>query len=796
MGTTQNHQPIDPSGAHVKANFESLKHGLPLGTHIVLMQDRRINRLSVVAHSSGVAPSTLFFPLPLEGSCILPRVFSAGGAAVFSMPDDACKEESDFILQFDIRSMMAAPVIVNGQPLGMLLVGRSDNEKQFTSQELATVEVVAQQLAQSITVSTINNDAHSSEVVQAKERFKILNELATNPIVVLDANLLVCEANQAAADLFGLEANALIDSSIGQYFEDNESCLQALRDIEKDGANAFEIGVHRADGAERYVGVHASLITLNGLPMIKVFLRDLTDNKTAEDNLVRVNKHVIHILESTSDAYIALDENWHVTYFNRQAEYLFQVSRDDMLGNVLWELLPEITGTFFQRFRHSLENEVNLTFDGYYPPSDRWIETQTFPHIDGLSVYFRDITERKRADNLLRERELHLRTLLDNMLDGVLTVDSTGNVETFNTAMEHMTGYLANEVVGKSVRCLSSNIVDGSGNQTPWRFLDENETEHADKRYESNIERKNGTYFPAELAVGEMQVGDSWSFIVTVRDVTEKKRAEKELQAHQNELEELVRDRTADLMIVRDQAEQANRAKSIFLANMSHELRTPLNAIIGYSELLHEDVGLNHTDNLQDDLSKIVSAGRHLLSLINNVLDLSKIEAGKLEMNLESFNLSDLLAEIVLTADGLMKKNNNQFKFNCLENNIFVLADSVWVRQVLLNLLGNAAKFTENGEITLEVSRINESGEHCIQFRLRDTGIGMTEKQMANLFEAFQQADQSISNKYGGTGLGLTISRRLCRIMGGDITVSSDPGEGSEFVMRLPVEVKPNIDWI
>jgi PAS domain S-box-containing protein len=790
---TKKHHGVETLGERVRANFAGLKRQMPAGTHIVLLCDSSVEQMFVAAHSSKIAPANPSFNIPLEESFIATKVFATGCASKFDVPESTKEDESEFIQQFDMCSMIAAPLMGNEKPAGIIIVARAVGDLSFNLADVTEVERVSQKLGYMLQMTA--SDTGKSKTTQGHEHYRALNEQTSNPVMVLNKGLQVCEANGAAADLFGLQAKKMIGSDFSGYFVANEPNMKSLRDVEQNGATTFEISLYHSDGKERYVGVYASLITLDGLPMVKIFLRDLTQDKIAEDKLVRVNNHVTNILESTSDAYLSLDDAWKVTYFNKQAEFLFQISRKDVLDDILWEAVPDITSTFYQRFRLSLRDNVNLTFDSYYPPSDRWVEVQTYPHSDGMSVYFRDITERRRADNLLRERELHLRTLLDNMLDGVMTVDCNGLIRMFNSAMQRMSGYLANEVIGQNVKILACEKNSEECNPNLWRFYEDDNSGGVGNRHEVEIVRRNGERFPAELSIGEMQVGDDWSYIVTVLDLTEKKQVQDELIAHRERLEELVRDRTADLLIVRDQAEKASQAKSIFLANMSHELRTPLNAIIGYSELLHEDVEHHSPEEVRDDLDKIRLAGSHLLSLISSILDLSKIEAGKMDMKLEPLDLCSLLDDIATTVEPIIEKNSNKLAMERSEDIQSIYADNLWVRQSLLNLLANAAKFTENGLIKMETSLVDVSGLNCAQFKITDTGIGMTEEQIGNLFEAFQQADHSITAKYGGTGLGLTISQRLCRIMGGDITVSSEYGKGSVFIMHVPVEVQPDADW-
>jgi signal transduction histidine kinase/CheY-like chemotaxis protein len=243
----------------------------------------------------------------------------------------------------------------------------------------------------------------------------------------------------------------------------------------------------------------------------------------------------------------------------------------------------------------------------------------------------------------------------------------------------------------------------------------------------------------------------------------------------------------AKLAAARDAADEANRTKSNFLANMSHELRTPLNAIIGLSDMLVSNAARFGTDKALEPLRRVHRAGTHLLGLINQVLDLSKIEAGKLELNVETVSLAPLIDEVVGTARPLAEQNRNALSIECPRELPSIEADALRLRQILLNLLSNACKFTKDGSIKLRVGPALRDARQVLEFAVIDTGIGMTPEQTARLFEEFSQADASIARQYGGTGLGLAITRRLCQMMGGDVTVTSEPGKGSTFVVRLPL---------
>lgn len=287
---------------------------------------------------------------------------------------------------------------------------------------------------------------------------------------------------------------------------------------------------------------------------------------------------------------------------------------------------------------------------------------------------------------------------------------------------------------------------------------------------EYRFRRKDGTYFWVndELRMIHDKDGEPIEIVGAMNNISARKKVEEELA------------------VAKDLAEQANQAKSAFLANMSHELRTPMNAILGYSEMLMEEAEDLNQNGFIPDLKKIHQSGSHLLALINGVLDLSKIESGKMEAFAEEINLDMLIDEASATSHPLLEKNNNSLAIVRGKGLGMAYQDMTKLRQILFNLLSNAAKFTHEGTITLNVNNVKEADENWLTIEVSDTGIGIAEDKIEHVFEEFAQADDSTTRDYGGTGLGLAISRRFCKLLGGDLSIHSKLGEGSKFTVRIP----------
>lgn len=391
-------------------------------------------------------------------------------------------------------------------------------------------------------------------------------------------------------------------------------------------------------------------------------------------------------------------------------------------------------------------------------------EIGSMAHTLGL---FRDSL--KERDRFAAEAEAQRKTIaaaIATISEGFVLYDSEDRIVLFNEQFREIYPGLADMIkpgitFGQVLEAVISRSLVDLGGQSPQDWIAERTTRH--KQSGGFAEYRYGGRF-VRISERRIQGGGT---VAVYSDITE-------LRQQNLELEE-----------ARELSEVANRTKSQFLANMSHELRTPLNAIIGYSEILQEDATDSGQEQLVPDLRKIEGAGRHLLGLINDILDLSKVEAGKMDVFVEDIDISSLFDEVKSIITPLVAKNGNKLELRLADNLGSMRTDRTKVKQCLLNVLSNASKFTQDGKLTVEVERL-EADRSMIQIKISDTGIGMSDEQLARIFQAFSQADASTTKKFGGTGLGLAITRHFCRLLGGDIAVASRVGAGSTFTIILP----------
>jgi signal transduction histidine kinase/DNA-binding response OmpR family regulator/HAMP domain-containing protein len=392
----------------------------------------------------------------------------------------------------------------------------------------------------------------------------------------------------------------------------------------------------------------------------------------------------------------------------------------------------------------------------------------------GFVTMYTDVTTQKHAQAQIELARNRLSDAIESISDGFALWDGDDRLVTLNERCRSLLKLPDLIEVGTHFQTLLKGFAAiracevGAADDEAW--ISQQLALHRSAPSENELQLADGTWL--RVASHRTQEGGT---VTTLADISTLKHRELELA-----------DLVARLEIARDQANEANRTKSAFLANMSHELRTPLNAIIGYSEILKEEAQDQGLSEFLPDLDRIESAGRHLLGVINDILDLSKIEAGKMDVYLEEIDLAALIAEVQSIVRPLVAKNNNRMEIICPAEIGVMRSDLTKVKQSLLNLLSNSSKFTTDGLLTLEVSPLRTEAGSAVRFRVADSGIGMTEAQMSKLFQAFSQADTTTTKRFGGTGLGLAITRHFCVILGGDITVESEPGKGSTFTITLP----------
>lgn len=384
-----------------------------------------------------------------------------------------------------------------------------------------------------------------------------------------------------------------------------------------------------------------------------------------------------------------------------------------------------------------------------------------------------------RTEQLVEERtaelahsESRIRSVVETIVDGLITIDRFGSIKSFNPAAEAIFGYRADEVAGENIKMLMPEPYHDEHDGYLANYTKTNVKKIIGIGREVIGLRKDGSVFPLDLAVSEMLIGGNKMYTGVVRDITDRKQTEKELIA------------------AKEEAEEATITKSKFLATMSHELRTPLNAIIGYSEMLEEDFQEAGEKQHSDDVNKINKSGKHLLSLINDILDISKIEAGKMDLFMETFAVSSLIKEVISTIQPLAVENGNKVNYSVEDKKLVIQNDRTKFQQILNNLLSNACKFTSDGKITLSaLVKKNEEGVNFLFIEVTDSGIGMSKEQLKKIFKPFVQADSSTTRKYGGTGLGLVLTKQFTEMLGGTLNVKSKLGKGTTFTVAVPANI-------
>ena len=385
------------------------------------------------------------------------------------------------------------------------------------------------------------------------------------------------------------------------------------------------------------------------------------------------------------------------------------------------------------------------------------------------------------AEAALREAATHTQAILNNMLDGVITIDEHGIMESVNQAACAIFGYRLTEMQGHNVSLLMPEPDRGQHDGYLRRYQSTGEARMIGLGREVVGRRKDGSTFPMTLSLSRMHRNGRNLFIGCIRDITQQRNLAEELDRHRNHLEDLIAVRTRELTEARQQADAANQAKSSFVAHMSHEIRTPMNAIMGFAHVLQK---AGCTPQQQEGLDKIERAGKHMMAVINDVLDYAKVEADRMVLESTDFHLPTLLADVLALVSEMAQDKGLEVNLLPCDVGPWLRGDPTRLRQALLNYVANAVKFTDMGSVSVGVTCLKETpndGALLLRFEVRDSGIGIAADRVEQLFRPFEQANASTTRQYGGSGLGLAITARLAKLMGGEVGVNSESGVGSTF---------------
>lgn len=527
------------------------------------------------------------------------------------------------------------------------------------------------QLSRAFQASTSDLKEAVTQLQEREENLAITLNSIGDAVITTDSNGVVTRMNPTAETLTGWSSDEARGQRVNKVFSivdatTRETIPNPADRVLTSGETVY-LSNHTTligrDGTERHIADSAAPIRDENqhiLGMVLVF-NDVSEQYRLREEIRKNSQQVISILDKVADAYIVLDRDWRVLYLNTETERMLETDRKKMKGKIFWDEFPELSSYFYKKLRHSITDNEIVKFEGYYPPTEQWLEANAYPDSDQLYLYFRDVTQRKQMDE--------------------------------------------------------------------------------------------------------------------------------ELLNHQQLLERQVKERTLELETKAKELTQATRLKSEFLANMSHELRTPMNSIIGFTSRVIKKAADQLEDRQLNNLRTVERNAHHLLGLINGLLDLSKIEAGKMEAHPERFDLAMLANEVITITRPMLENKSVDLIADIPLHKFQLNTDNVKLKQVLINLVSNSIKFTEEGSINITAESLSDAPEPQISIRVTDTGVGMGQEALRYIFEAFRQVDGALTRKVGGTGLGLAIVKSFTELLRGKISVESGEGKGTSFELVLPVNL-------
>ena len=646
---------------------------------------------------------------------------------------------------------------------------------------------------------------------ESEEKYRRLFEMSPVGITILDMKGVVTACNDAVYREGGYPRGVLV----GKHF--SKISPIRVRDIPKfirlfssivrgKVPKPFEVAYNRKDGTTGWTEVHIALLKADGRKLgIMVLQRDITERKRIEEKIKQTAEEWSVTFDSITDLVSIHDKDFKIIRVNKACANAFKMKPQELIGRTCYEVVHETKEPWPNcPHKRTLETRKPVTLEFFEPHLGVYLEVSTSPIFDNKgevtsTVHLtKDITERKRTEEALRESEERYRALVNlgaEVGEAVIMLQDTeqGNgIQTFvSDEWSHITGYSRKELLGMSVFDLIHSKDSEASLERHYRKM---RGEAMPGLFELSIVRKDGTEVPIELTSAYTMYKGERANVAYIRDITERKRMERELQERNEQLDvqnEELQSQTEELMTQQQEliektgeVERVTQLKSEFLASMSHELRTPLNVIIGFSELMRDRVPGKINEEQRQCLSDISDSSHRLLKLVNEVLDLSKVESGKMEFKLENVALTEVIESLTRTMLPMLTPRKQSLDIEIEEGLPAVHVDEGRLEQVLLNLATNSSKFTpDGGKLKIEAVR---NGDWC-QVSVIDNGIGIKKEDQERIFEPFCWLDNPLTKEKSGTGLGLALVKTIVEKYGGQIWVESEYGKGSRFTFTLPL---------